>query len=133
MSLEESIFVTNAVGCATGKYLVDQQGEFIWRDFDLNRELRAGSEAGINQALAFLCAADLSQAVLRGILPPINLAGVDLRGADLRGADLRDVTFIETVNIGGQLLTIEATLNGVIYDSETRWPRGFTPPPSAVP
>jgi hypothetical protein len=133
MSLEESISITNVVGCATGKYLVDVQGELVWRDFDLNRELRAGIEAGINQAVAFLCTADLSQATLRGLLPPINLAGVDLRGADLSGADLRDVVFSEAIDIGGRQITITALLDGVIYDNETRWPRGFTPPPSASP
>jgi uncharacterized protein YjbI with pentapeptide repeats len=42
-----------------------------------------------------------------------NLYGADLTGADLSGAYLTD-----------------AILEGITYDENTKWPAGFTPPPS---
>ncbi|WP_063058932.1 pentapeptide repeat-containing protein [Nocardia sienata] len=54
---------------------------------------------------AFLTGANLTRADLHSA----NLTKADLSGADLSGADL----------------------TGIIYDSNTRWPEGFVPPPSA--
>lgn len=48
-----------------------------------------------------------------------NLTGANLSGANLSGADL-----------SGAILD-GADLTGITYDAETRWPVGFTPPPSA--
>ena len=53
---------------------------------------------------ASLVGADLSKANLTGA----RLDGADLTGADLTGANLTDIR----------------------YDTSTRWPEGFTPPPS---
>lgn len=76
--------------------------------------------------------ADLDGASLRGaILSKASLVGAslilanlelaDLRVADLRGADLRGA------DLSG------ARLSAVCYDSATKWPDGFTPPPPTCP
>lgn len=72
------------------------------------------THAGLDQAE--LLDADLTGADLGGA----NLTDTDLTGADLSGADLA------FADLSG------ATLTGVTYDSSTKWPEGFTPPPSAA-
>jgi hypothetical protein len=64
---------------------------------------------------AALNSSDLSGANLTGA----DLTDADLRGATLDGADLSDATIIH------------AALKGIHYDSSTKWPNGFTPPPSS--
>ena len=59
--------------------------------------------------------ADLDGAQLwRADLTCANLNGAALRGADLSGATLRG-----------------ANLTDIVYDETTKWPEGFSPPPSA--
>ncbi len=60
---------------------------------------------------AFLLDTDLSEASMSGA----DLSHADLTGANLTGTDLTDVN-----------------LTDVTYDSSTKWPEGFTPPPSAA-
>ena len=57
-------------------------------------------------------------AYTKGILINANLCEVDLSGADLSGTDLRGADLS-----GANLINIK-------YNSDTRWPEGFTPPPS---
>ena len=64
-------------------------------------------------ALATLTAANLEGATLQDA----DLTGADLSGADLRGADLTGC------RVG------RASLDGVRWNSATRWPAGFAPPP----
>ncbi|WP_433733517.1 pentapeptide repeat-containing protein [Nocardia sp. CA-129566] len=47
-----------------------------------------------------------------------DLTGADLRGAKLYGADLTNAKLDS------------ADLSGILYNKYTRWPNGFTPPPS---
>ncbi|WP_269178188.1 pentapeptide repeat-containing protein [Modestobacter sp. VKM Ac-2979] len=51
-------------------------------------------------------------------LADARLQGADLRGADLSGADLST----------SPALVDATTIDGVCYDSRTKWPRGFMPP-----
>lgn len=70
---------------------------------------------GANLTLANLTDADLSidDYLNDPDQPGATLDGANLRGADLTGADLA-----------------RASLNNVYYDSTTKWPAGFSPPPS---
>ena len=99
----------------------------VWRgDKDLSgANLRGANLRGADLSDADLSGANLREATLRGAnlrgavlkrakLGLSNLEGADLSGANLTGADLSG-----------------AYLEGVIYDDSTRWPEGFTPPPSA--
>jgi uncharacterized protein YjbI with pentapeptide repeats len=58
---------------------------------------------------AYLTGADLTDAIL---------FDANLRGADLTGADLTGAVLSGTI------------LEGITYDENTKWPAGFTPPPS---
>jgi hypothetical protein len=63
---------------------------------------------------AYLSFTDLEGADLEGAdLRLAYLKGVNLRGADLEGADLSNVDLKEV------------NLSGVIYDDETKWPKGY--------
>ncbi|MGK7913665.1 MAG: pentapeptide repeat-containing protein [Synechococcus sp.] len=76
----------------------------------------------LNLSGIHLSGIDLSEANLINIdlrdadLSMANLKDTDLRGADLRGADLRDANLAE------------AKLDGILYNSETKWPIKITPP-----
>ena len=71
---------------------------------------------------------DLSDADLQGAnLSGANLYLVSLQGADLRRADLSNTNLILANMVGANLSG--ANLSGVEHDY-TKWPRGFTPPPS---
>lgn len=56
------------------------------------------------------------------------LFDVSLSGLDLTGASFKDAALLG-VDLTGATLT-DADLEGVFYDDATRWPQGFTPPPS---
>jgi hypothetical protein len=76
---------------------------------------------------ARLTGAGLGRATLSDAL----LRGTDLSGADLRGADLTRADLDGAVLLGADLTSAElgdASLRGVIADSTTTWPDGFTPP-----
>jgi hypothetical protein len=51
----------------------------------------------------------------------------DLTGTNFEGANIKGADFTKAVNLD------KARLNGVIYDSSTKWPNGFTPPPPPPP
>lgn len=74
-------------------------------------DLQNASLRGAVLLKADLHLADLSNADLRGA----DLRGVNFRGADLRGTDLRDTKLIQ------------ADLNHVLHDVDTRWPAGYQP------
>ena len=82
-----------------------------------------------------------------------DLSNTDLRGADLRNADLFDTNLqdadLSNANLTGASLGLAylsgadlrgadlthaelgmTPLMGAIWDSTTKWPKGFTPPPS---
>lgn len=99
---------------------------------------------GANLTEADLGRADLTEAVLGGA----DLFGADLFGADLRWADLSGANLtranLTSANLSGANLT-RADLSGanlsganlrgadlteIRHDEKTRWPEGFTPPPS---
>lgn len=88
-----------------------------------------------NFAQADLRGADLARATLRGayfgpgrIPDAANGSGADLTGADLAGADLTDAD-LGHANLDRAQLN-RAVLTNVYYDADTKWPQGFTPPPS---
>ena len=79
---------------------------------------------------ASLMGADLSSADLRlADLSSADLSGADLSWADLNEADLSWANLSESDLSGASLRG--ANLKGIVYDSETIWPSGFTPPPTA--
>lgn len=91
---------------------------------------------GANLRRADLRAADLRQAILNGAdLTRADLRGADLRAADLNWArlekaDLRDANLVRA-NLGWADLS-KANLSGADltearYNSQTRWPEGFSP------
>ena len=84
---------------------------------------------------AKLIKADLTRAVLHRAnlyladLTKVKLIGADLTGADLNEADLTGAD-LTGAHLNGAHLFL-AKLTDIIYDDSTRWPYGFTPPPSA--
>jgi uncharacterized protein YjbI with pentapeptide repeats len=67
-----------------------------------------------------------------------ELERVDLRGAELNDLNLSKVCFAHS-NLDGAILRgadlshaqlRDTRLAGVIADNTTKWPHGFTPPPS---
>jgi hypothetical protein len=93
----------------------------ILRQSDLTKailprsDLREAIMWSANFTGANLRSADLSDANL----VDADLDGADLSGANLNGADLRTETIAY------------ANLDGIFYDPSTKWPDGFSPPPSA--
>ena len=92
-------------------------------------------KAGAILLRANLSGANLTDVNLGGAnLGGANLSGADLQGADLQGADLRGADLTEAnltdANLSGADLRM-ADLTGIYWASSTRWPEGFTPPPSA--
>jgi uncharacterized protein YjbI with pentapeptide repeats len=72
---------------------------------------------------------DLYDVNLRGA----NLTGADLTGADLRYAAVNGAWLRYAILTGADLSDADLTdaiLEGITYDETTKWPIGFTPPPS---
>ncbi|WP_181722652.1 pentapeptide repeat-containing protein [Nocardia gipuzkoensis] len=91
---------------------------------------------GANLADAILSEANLTGADFFGanltnaVLTEANLTGANLEDANLTGARLHaDLTGADLTNadLTGANLT-GANLTGVVYNFQTRWPDGFTPP-----
>jgi uncharacterized protein YjbI with pentapeptide repeats len=94
-------------------------------------ELSEARLAGTNLAEAVLRGADLSQADLsHADARNINLTNADLSGANLTSADLTNAE-LQGANLQDTKGLEQAKLTNIRYDGETRWPAGFTPPPSA--
>lgn len=88
-----------------------------------------------NFARADLRGTNLARATLRGayfgperIPDAVNASGADLTGADLAGADLTGAD-LGHANLDRAKLD-RAILANVYYDSDTKWPKDFTPPAS---
>jgi uncharacterized protein YjbI with pentapeptide repeats len=78
---------------------------------------------------AILTGANLKGANVTGAnLKGAGLTGADLTGADLTGADLTGAN-LTSANLTSANLT-SANLSGTTYSESTRWPDGYTPPPS---
>ncbi len=116
------------------------------RETDLTNANLSGAHLGdADLTGAFLLGADLTGADLTGAnltgakLFSANLTGADLTGAFLTGAKLFGANltgaFLTGADLTGADLNVadltNATLQGIIYDSSTKWPNGFTPPPSS--
>jgi hypothetical protein len=82
-------------------------------------------------AVAYICAANMNGVATRGSLGTSYLAGVDLTGADLSSTDLSKTTLEDTVKIDELSYSLRANLEGVTYNSFTVWPLNFVPP--AIP
>ena len=117
----------------------------------LQTNLNGADLVGADLRGALLLGANLNSADLRGAkLAGANLLGASLRGADLRGADLRAARLLATgdpldqtsynspavramtAQTWNALASSDADLSGAVYDNETRWPEGFSPPPGAI-
>uniref|UniRef100_UPI003F49730A pentapeptide repeat-containing protein n=1 Tax=Nocardia suismassiliense TaxID=2077092 RepID=UPI003F49730A len=82
--------------------------------------LSAANLAGVTLANANLTGAEVNYADLtRANLHGANLAGANLAGANLNCAEM------------GEAVLSDADLTGIFYTPGTRWPPGFTPPPSS--
>lgn len=96
--------------------------------------LNGALTAGIQLAGACLRGTNLAGTDLRGQdlrsldMRRANLSGADLRKAFLSGADLSDADLrgakLTGVKLGG------VNLDGIIWNAQTVWPSGFSPPPS---
>jgi WD40 repeat protein len=93
------------------------------RDFqgaDLQEENLAWTDlSGINLSEANLQNVNLSAAILKNaILKQANLTFANMSRVDLAGANLCGAT-LEGVNLS------DACLEGIVYDTQTQWPKGF--------
>jgi hypothetical protein len=92
----------------------------VLREADLRRAILPNSDL----RKAIMWAATLTSANLRyADLSDVDLTYADLDDADLRGAKLSGADL-------SQATITDANLNGILYDPSTKWPNGFTPPPS---
>lgn len=85
---------------------------------------------GASMYRASLVGADLREANLSGA----NLAGAEMVGADLRNSDLSGANLRQANLINADLRNADlngASLVNIYWDSTTKWPRGFSAPPSA--
>lgn len=90
----------------------------------VNADLSRSDLSRADLTHADLRGAKMHSAQLRGTcLCGAKLAGADLCGAALDGADLSDAVWIDGLG--------EARFSEVIYNDDTVWPEGFTPPRSA--
>lgn len=72
--------------------------------------------------------ADFTGAVLvNATLDKANLTGATMARANLEAA------FFKNADLTNVLGLDSANLRGICYDAATKWPQGFSPPPSAVP
>jgi hypothetical protein len=111
------------------------------RGADLRKaDLRNTQLIGTDLRKANLAGADLRGACLRSCVGVLEDKGwtivhecTDLRGADLRGADLRGADLIMLVHIDGREIPSRwgaegnVVMTGALYDTNTRWPKGFDP------
>jgi uncharacterized protein YjbI with pentapeptide repeats len=90
------------------------------------------SEASL--AKVSLYAADLRYANLVGTtLIDVDLRKANLHGAKFAGRDPKAITFADAASRGLVATKLaKVNLDEARYDSHTRWPEGFTPPPSAI-
>jgi uncharacterized protein YjbI with pentapeptide repeats len=111
-----------------------------------NAWLRSTILTGATLAGADLASADLSGAVLKYAYlgkseesgkerkqTNANLANANLANANLTDANLTDANLTDANLIGADLTRANLTganLSGIRYSESTRWPDGFTPPPS---
>jgi hypothetical protein len=95
-----------------------------------NAHLNFANLSGAFMPGADLSGAHLDYANLSGAAPvDVNLSGANLNHADLSGANLTHAHLsgadLDEANLSG------ANLERVNYDEKTKWPVGFTPPPSS--
>ncbi len=92
--------------------------------------LNAADLAGATMFFGNLTRANLNSADLNNAdLSHADLTGAGLFQADLTGADM-SAAVLTGANLTGAQLT-RASLGGIVYDRNTKWPAGFTPPPSS--
>jgi Pentapeptide repeats (8 copies) len=88
-----------------------------------------------NMSKVFAVGASFRGATMyRTDLSNADLPLADLRGAQLWQADLRNAHLMDAKLAGADLSDANltgTTLINVSYDSSTKWPAGFTPPPSS--
>ena len=116
----------------------------------LGARLMNASLDGTNLAGANLSSANLENATLYGTdleganLENATLDRAELTDTNLRYANLQNVSFFNArirnvnmegadlrgANLAGSMFSGTVKLKGVKYDHRTKWPRGFTPPPS---
>ncbi len=79
-------------------------------------------------AVSYICAANMTRVTTRGTLASAYLAGVDLTDADLSSTDLSKATLVDTVKLDDLSYSLQANLAGVTYNAFTVWPLDFVPP-----
>jgi uncharacterized protein YjbI with pentapeptide repeats len=118
--------------CTNGTFLVFKDGTINEAPVGQANDLgRAFFDRGAWRGAAiYICAADLSYISLKGRKTrEVSVAGLSLHGADLSSTDVSKMIFEETIMVENIPYKLSADLSGVIYDSFTIWPPGFTPPP----
>jgi hypothetical protein len=85
----------------------------------VNASFNVATMAGVNLTNSNLTGAGIIMANLSdSFLSYADLTGVILSGTDLSGANFVDTDLTDSA------------LDGIYYDATTKWPQGFTPPPS---
>lgn len=88
------------------------------QEADLRVALTGGSFRSANLAGAQMC--------------HTSLLGVNMDGARLYGTNLTDAQ-LEYADLSSAHFNDKTILKGITYNSKTKWPPEFTPPPSATP
>ncbi len=115
----------------TNLYMANLSGAVLMRVNLSGANLFMADLSGADLSGADLSRADLSAANLfKANLYLADLSGANLYLADLSGVDLSGADLSET-NFWGMSARLPR-LDGTRYNDFTRWPKGFTPPQSAV-
>ena len=81
------------------------------------------------QAIVYICAADMTATEWGGDVGFVYLAGVNMSESDLSNTDLSQAILEDVIEVGGMRYNLAADLTDVTYDEFTIWPPGYNPPP----
>jgi len=87
------------------------------------------SQGEWEQAVFYICAADMTATEWGGDVAPVYLAGVNMSESDLSSTDLSKAILEDVIEVGEMIYHLAADLTDVTYDEFTIWPPGYNPPP----
>jgi uncharacterized protein YjbI with pentapeptide repeats len=137
LTFSELVTYLYTMDCPSGYFLIASGNVLNPATIDITSDVgRSFYNSGQWQdAISYICAANMSGVTTRGTFGSSYLAGVDMSEADLNSTDLSKTTLVDTVKINDLSYALQAYLAGATYNSFTIWPVDFVPPakPSSNP